>query len=152
MDFDVLQIGNQMCRKTLMPLAKMIQFYFRDRQKLSNNPWTFFPMWFFTFHFFFVSLYARWCIVVSTYSGRPKSIFYRNTEPNRTDTDASNKSGTFGVYIYIYLLFSLNIDRILSRVGKNGYIEKKILKISKISSLLPKFSATFIKNMIYLVF
>ena len=98
---------------------------------------------------FFVSLYARWCIVVSTYSGRPKSIFYRNTEPNRTDTDASNKSGTFGVYIYIYLLFSLNIDRILSRVGKNGYIGKKILKIS---SLLPKFSAIFIKNMIYLVF
>ena len=53
--------------------------------------------------------------------------------PNRTDTEveiffASNKSGTFGVYIYIYLLFSLNIDRILSRVGKNGYIGKKNLE------------------------
>ena len=65
------------------------------------------------------------------------------TEPNRTDTEveiffASNKSGKFGVYIYIYLLFSLNIDRKLSRVGKNDYFGKKILKIS---NLLPKFSA-----------
>ena len=71
--------------------------------------------------------------------------------PNRTDTEveiffASNKSDTFGVYIYSYLLFSLTIDRILSRVGKNGYWKKKILKIS---SLLPKFSAissNFIKK------